>query len=439
MSKPEVKDLRYQLVIQRLPSEESKQFLCEQIYQSSDPDLLASLSVLPYDAGREFSYEEVQRLHIKLKNENIGHQFVPNVSDRGKISFEAKLNRELAEDPSLSEPNYSSASSKSKKFEINKFNLKKFKLQIIGAGLIILISVIPLALIFMKDRDSLSSNAPAPSTVASINQEFEATLTNTVKRVDFRKRDELKWNSAQRGLKLKHRDSLRTQNDSFASIEYKDGSRINLKENSLVTIGKVQKRKRRLQLDDGSLRAKLSASQKLDELEIQTQKGMLKIPVPEEGSPSAQVETSYRKGKLNVAVASGKAQFMPQSKSLKEVAIQQNEQMLSQEDGSMVKKAFEPSLQIIEPKPGSSLRVEENQNNQLRFAWEDLGEGSQYTWLIATDKNFETILLERKTDEAQLQLAYLEPGTLFWRVVAELEGVRYKTDAIEVNVQQHGN
>jgi len=101
--------------------------------------------------------------------------------------------------------------------------------------------------------------------------------------------------------------------------------------------------------------------------------------------------------------------------------------------------SFQPSLSVLSPQDAATISVKEDANNQVKFMWQAFEEGLTYRWKLFADANAEDLLLEKSTSETQIELAYIDVGTVYWRIEATVDEVLYKSPLRRLNVQKDDN
>lgn len=421
---------RYQLTILSYPSEECLSEICELIYDSKDKNLIRSLSALPYVIGRSFPTVEVQRLNQALTELKVGHEF-KNLAGEGEIiSFNPPT------EESVSKTKLRSTVLTPEPIGSPKMNSK---------GLILwltlgLVSAIGISY-YLKWSGSRTTTKEV-STQKQTVDDRQATIEELTKDVEFRKHKDFLWQKAMRDLGLVEEDALRTYDNSAAVLRYREGSRVFIRANTLMIIGReAAPDSRNIRLEDGALQARLKPSANQTRLAIETQVGTLELKSPKLGEQAkeARIETKMNKGTLLVKVAEGSAVLKPSSPSAPPVEIKSREEVAATPTSITAPTPFEPSIELTAPAENETLKINPQGENRLTFKWENLGENLTYTFEIASDAEMKNILLKQNVQEPQLVLQYLDPGPVFWRITATVEGTLYKSAAQKLYVQENHN
>jgi hypothetical protein len=257
--------IRFKLTLKKIPDETAAEKICELIYGQVDRTLIASILSTPYTVGRSFDEASLLSLTDQLKPYG--------------LSFECKSlpphDVEYSYDPDLEPiaPDTSPPSAPSRPFQKRALLAGAVSFSIVALGIAFFI--------FQDSPVELKSEIAAEDRVPEnpvVAPSFDAVLDRLVRRVEFRKSNDLLWSKATAGTGLNINDAVRTYDNSRAILKYTMGPRISIRENSLVVVGKVRKEaeiysEAELALEEGGLQARMPASQRGQVLEINTPPG----------------------------------------------------------------------------------------------------------------------------------------------------------------------
>lgn len=425
--KPQQADARYELTILSYPNESTINQVCELIYQTRDRNLLASLSSLPYLVGRSFSNRESVRIHDDLKSLGVYHRLLSKEEGAPAYVFEAP--------PIKSQP----STSKTKQAQILSFPTSsrpaKSSRRVLIVSLIVASMAAGVALYSLQDFSS-SNRPPLPTP----QTDFDAKVGQIVNRVEYRLGEDLIWKTATRGTLLNSRDSIRTYEESTAQINYRNGTFVLVRPNTLLVLGQSPEPTSELiQLSNGSLNARMKASAEPKKLQIQTPSGTLEVssPLMNETAPrEARVETSLKDGTLRVAVTSGSATLIPSKADLKPVSLGAMQEVSARADQISAPQIFKPEIRLLGPKPGSVIKIDPKNSSSVLFQWEALDPDMTYTLEVATDSEMKNILVTQESIRASLEFNYLDLGTVYWRVKSRYEDLVYSSPVWQLHVQK---
>lgn len=394
--------------------------VCRLIYQSTDPKLLASLSGIPYTVGRSFSQQEAVTLAEELRRFGVSFHFKSTAAEGFDISFDPEV--------ASREAQTSSGNVKVNWRDLLPGKIFAYVLAGLGAAVVLVVGL---------SRVDFATKVASTETV---DQSFRASVEKIEKDVEFRKGDGLVWSRADLSTKLSDTDAIRTFDKSSALLKYREGSTVNVRPNTLMVIGANENpNERSIQLEDGSLQARLKPSAVPQRLRIKTKAGTLEMKSPQVGEVESRVETSVTNGQMKVAVSHGSAVLQPLQPGRASVEIKSFEQVEATTDKISSPTKFEPTLRLISPSPNAEIQVDPQAVKSIEFAWEDIGPETTYTWMMSTDEAFKNILLTQSTSEPRTSVNFLDLGVLYWRVIAKQEGTDYKSSPSRINVQKYQN
>lgn len=447
----EKKENRFDLLLLEFPSQESLEEACLIIYRKHDKNLLAAMASTPYAVGRSFDPEDQERIHSELKKVGVSHQFDSKLTGE-KIIFDSK------EDSKESQANTEKhQSTENQKNPTRSLEMRKPSF-LIGASLMA-VFIVSGVFYYSSQSTRQSSNTdsiteadttktlqkqPAkesPNYIAPTSN-FDARVEKTSGSVDSRKKDTFEWTSAKTGDLLQAQDSIRTASSSYAALRYREGSRIQVKENTLLVIGEsLEKSKddfeRELSLSDGSIHARLVSKNTNQKLKISTPQGQIVVKQEKGSTKPSHLSTSLQDGQLQVQVAEGSAQFLPLGSEEAEIDIPRNTQILATKKSVSSPVEYKPSVQLLSPGSGEGIKLEEGKEDQFQFKWEAVDSEALYTWSLASDSKMENILFTKETSETEMKLSYIVPGQVFWQVSATIDDVLYTSPIYTLHVVQN--
>lgn len=416
---------RYHLVIKSYPSESSIGDLAQLLYDAKDPTLVASLSSVPYTVGRSFSPNEVEFFADEMKKLKIGFSFKSESPDLPEIQFDpdAKKTEMKSQNPVAQKP--------------DGISWKPLLFALIG----LVVVIAGLSFISTLRTSSKSSESPSADEPSSaFDQNYRARVDSITRTVEYRRDRDLLWNRVEVPLALQDQDALRTFEDSQAVLRYREGSSVIVKANTLLVIGSNQNESdKRIDLEDGSVSARLTASKKPQKLSIHTKLGTLEMTSPEEGKKEARFETTIKGEKLAVAVTAGALKLTPRDASQKTVEIQSHQKIEATAESISAPEAYTPSLSLKSPENNSVLKIDPQGAQPIRFEWEDLGSDTTYEWRLSSDEQMKTILLSQKTSAPFIDVQYVDLGSVYWQVSATQNDVEFVSRAFKLNVQNNHN
>ncbi len=183
---------------------------------------------------------------------------------------------------------------------------------------------------------------------------------------------------------------------------------------------------REIRLEDGSLRASLLKSEEDYEFTIRTKGGTLRAKSPST-KESNSLQTSLKEGKLSVAVESGQVEVETESGNY---SLKNSEKISLSEGQPAAVESFSPQIDVLTPPDPAELSLA-----PYVFEVTPILNASKYRWIFASGKDQVTSLLEQTTDTPSLTLQYLDPGSIYWRVEAEVDGLIYTSNVRRLDVK----
>jgi hypothetical protein len=400
-------DARYRLVIHSYPAEEIIPRVCKLLYGSTDKNLLASLSSLPYIVGRSFSLREVDDLEDLLKQCEVGFTFKSSTDGFPDRSFDPKRPHASA----------------SQTTEIELPSIRSIPKRFVASALILGVLTAALLLVrwdfhSIQEFDHAQQQAPAPET-------YYARIAELNNSVDVKAKTGVVWEKAKLEMKLEQEDSVRTYDRSTAKVDYANGSSIAIKPNTLIVIGRTNHQlDKRIDLEDGSIQTRLMGSATPYKMTIHTKAGVIEIKAPDKPNQESRLETKIEGKELKVRVSEGTATLLPSNPKMKPIQIHQQQVIAASPEKPTKPLIAAPAakprpLELMSPQKDARVRVNPQDAQPIAFECQNLGSDVYYIWEMASDESMQNILLKQTTQEPQLKVNYLDLGTVYWRVVAE--------------------
>lgn len=434
---------RFELHLEAYANSTSMKKACLLIYGKEDKNLLSSLGSTPYVVGRSFPRDEVESLAHELKEAGVSFRFEGKPPLQERISFDyTKQEVEIA--------------------PIEKSMPIVPIASVLGALALVLLAyfILPLGSeveepgLINEEALSRSMGSAATSSATGATSKREAKAQETQKilqatgsdaillglkgNVSYRKSDSLFWDRAKNKMGLYENDSLRAFDSSQATIHYSEGSSVFVKPGTFIVIGDTSsesnKSQRRIDLNEGEIQARLDGSEKQKELLIKTEQGVIRVSSPKANEKSVQLETAVVGGKTRVSVIRGKASFEPKNKTLETMNIGSNQEIAATESLVSPPIKFQPRIDLVSPPKNSSIAFKP-EGEYYEFRWSPLlGEGVTYQWTLASDEKMTNVIVTQNVPTSMVKLAYLDPGTLYWRVSASSDGIEFLSETYPINV-----
>ncbi len=251
--------------------------------------------------------------------------------------------------------------------------------------------------------------------------EWAARITSTNNEVKSKRGVDIAWRSAETGMKLYNQDAVQTLNRSTALIYFDDQNEIDLGENSLIVIRRMEhdlifKEKRSyMVVIEGELRGRMGGAQ--DDgvyLEVTTPNAVTRLQnvaksdVPLEFRINVEDDNSS-----SITLFSGQAEVEAQGETI----------FLEQGQITRILGNDAPSAPIAVPEMVKQLTPTKDQNYvyrslppQVELSWESSFELTEYHLQLARDRKFSDIVLDERLKELAFMHGNLQPGDYFWRI-----------------------
>jgi len=263
------------------------------------------------------------------------------------------------------------------------------------------------------------------------DQTDDPALARTVAAVLSRKQNNVKsksseaiaWRKADEGKQLYDRDAVQTLDNSAADITFDENTALNMGENSLIIIKRMQhdpvyKEKRSFMvLVDGDMRGKLGAGgEESVHLEIATPAGLVRTQGGAKAAVPVDFKLSVNPDKSStIAVYSGTAEIEAGGKK---VIVGENQATVVDLNG----QPLEPStllsaVTLKSPSVGDTFYYRDLQP-KVRFAWQKIQEATEYRLVMARDPLFFDTVADERISNDRFNHGNLKKGTYYWKVSA---------------------
>ena len=270
----------------------------------------------------------------------------------------------------------------------------------------------------LEDGSLDSEDSPKDGDLAAML----SVARNTVK---SKRAEGIAWKKASVGHMLYDRDAVQTQARSSAIIAFDETARLDMGENSLIIIKKlnqdpVHRQKRSFMvLVDGELRGQMAnASPDSVHLEIDTAAGAkvsTKSGGPKSLGPIDFKVTVNPDKSSTISVYQGTATVSAQGKT---VTVGANQATVVALDG----KPFNPSrlpdaISLKKPSDNGYFKYRDL-SPKVRFTWDKNQVADQYHFVMARDFEFKDLVTDERVSGTRFTHGNLKKGTYFWKVSA---------------------
>ncbi len=290
----------------------------------------------------------------------------------------------------------------------------------IGAGLDVLIN--------NKDTSTASNNIRNRALWVSKDDENSdlsvhsfgvAVLTSTLHNVKSKQVDQLAWKSAKKGLSLFGGDSIQTFDGSRATIKFNENSELELGENSLIVINRLEddiiwnEKKSYMVMVEGSLRSKVNPdNNKPVYVEISTPNTTASVR-----AKSSLIDFNIKihaNKSSTVSVYEGSANISNQDGS--KVEIKKNHASLISTEGSVTTTEILPTAPSLQSPTDNDVFYFKDIPPSITFRWKKSNHSDKYRFVIAKDEKFTLVLIDKVIKGTEFDYRNLKHGTYFWRL-----------------------
>ncbi len=412
---------RYSLTITYYPSDTQIIPVAKLIYSSSEASLVSALHALPYVVGRSFSREECLELADQLKELNVGYAFKGNSQNLPKIEFHPNKQND---------PDLKLIKNKSK-------SLSWFRIALtIGVPLLMGLTIN----FYLHNKKSGDDGDLVLAQKSSLSKkDSRAKILSILNDVQIKTPDRFLWTKAnlQEGLFVE--DRVKTGSNSYSQILYIEGHKLELKPDTLLTIGKDLPQQKEIYLEEGDFKAELVPQEQSTTLTIHAQDTTIELeaaPRSQQKSPT-KMRAQLKNGSVMATLSEGKAKVL-NKKATAPIVILKNQQLVVKQDENPLITTRNPLLlETVFPTMDHRWLISPEHADDLSFEWNAIPGAEDYHVEISTDPDLKQIFLSEVVKGTKLKLKYLDLGTLYWRVTTEANDELYQSKVLKFYVQDH--
>jgi hypothetical protein len=248
-----------------------------------------------------------------------------------------------------------------------------------------------------------------------------AVLARVHHRVKSKRAESVAWISASEGMPLFDRDAVQTFNRSHARIQFNRENYLDIRENSLVIIKRLEQdilfKEQRILLVvvDGELRGLVAKNdEKPAHIEITTPNALARIRTRHLQDDQAEFKISVNPDQSStIAVYHGEAEIIGNGKKVKLQSNQFSNVLPGQSPSEP--EALPAPVDLTSPMD-STLYTYRSLLPKVRFGWNPREEVQEYRLILARDPDFQDIVYEDRLKRKTFAHGNLKQGTFYWRV-----------------------
>lgn len=250
---------------------------------------------------------------------------------------------------------------------------------------------------------------------------WAATLDKTAHRVKSKRGNDIAWQAARKGMRLYDEDAIQTLDKSTALIRFDEQNAIDLGENSLIVIRRMEQdllfREKRsyMVMVDGTLRGTLNASDDNGVyLEVTLPNAVTRLQAQAGGGETVdfRIDVQQDQGSA-VTIFSGHAEVEAQGEA---VLLEANQ--MTRIDGQSSPSdplTLPPAARLIHPTPQQHFSYR-SLPPRIKLQWQAPTGIARYHLLLARDRDFSQLLVDERLTQTSFTHGNLTPGDYFWKV-----------------------
>jgi len=306
-----------------------------------------------------------------------------------------------------------------------------FQVLIISTGIIFFFAVIGGVVRWIMPGGKQALPIAANSDASSVKLKEEtggfvsqaAVLSYLSNDVKSKRANEIIWGPATLNMPLYERDAVQTLKESSAVITFDDKNFLDVNQNSLVIIkkieeNKVQQQKRSfLVLKEGDLQGELAENRKSGvRLFVDTPTATAEVTSDQQSGKKSLFEISVKPDQTStIKVLRGSAKVRAQGKEVDVKAHQMTQVAVNQPPKAPIFLPKPVSLQ--EPVGGANFSYS-GYSPKINFSWTSEPSAVKYRLQIAEDKLFRKVIFEKQVSNNTVLHDSLKQGRYYWRVRA---------------------
>ncbi|MBE0501716.1 MAG: hypothetical protein IBX47_09765 [Desulfuromonadales bacterium] len=273
----------------------------------------------------------------------------------------------------------------------------------------------------VKREYDLSLSRGGQNEPVGAGKEWAARVVATNNTVKSKRSVDIAWKKADPGMRLYNQDAVQTLDRSTALIRFDDQNEIDIGENSLIVIRRMEqdlifKEKRSyMVVVDGELRGRIGGAQ--DDgvyLEVTTPNSVTRL----QNSTKSEAPLEFL---INVEAESGSTITLFSGEA--EVEAQGEIVILEQNQMTRITGTNAPSAPVSSPKMVQQLYPADGQvfcyrdlPPRLQMRWQTSIDLTQYHLQLARDRQFSNLILDERLNESTFAHGNLSAGDYFWRI-----------------------
>ncbi len=251
--------------------------------------------------------------------------------------------------------------------------------------------------------------------------DITAVLSRMKNLVKSKRANQIAWQGAAKGMAFYNRDAIQTFNKSSATLFFEKGNFLELGENSLVVLRKLERdvftRENRtiVVLMGGQLSGEVrKTGQEKFSLEVIAPGVVARAPSRSNSDQPARFRMTVNPDNTSVlTVLEGKADLVIDGET---IVVGADQVVKIQPGKPIVYLRPPPEPPVLASPAGDEIFPFRKVPPRVSFGWNGSGDVRRYHFVLARDSRFQEIIYEDRVDGNQFVHGNLKPGDYFWRV-----------------------
>jgi hypothetical protein len=253
------------------------------------------------------------------------------------------------------------------------------------------------------------------------DEDWAATLVQARNSVKSKKANDIAWRRARKGMQLSNLDAVQTLESSSATIRFDTKNYIDLGENSLIVIRRLEKdllfkeKRSFMVVVDGELRGRIVGGDQSDVyLEIETPNAVARL----QSNPDDQQGIEFKVNVLedaasSVTIYSGQGEVEAQGETV----------FLGKNQITRIEGELAPTEPVTLQSPATMLTPKHRTTfpyrslpPRVKISWSQQAGSARYHLLLAKDEAFTQILVDKILKRTEFTHGNLREGDYFWKI-----------------------
>ena len=248
---------------------------------------------------------------------------------------------------------------------------------------------------------------------------FIAKLGEVSREVKIRPADSFAWTNAKQGAAVNNRDAVQTFANARARVDFTTDNKLRIGQNSLVIFSSsvadpfLQRRDPAVLVMEGQLDGSVNAE--YGAFAVALPAGLAVLSADESGTNADFKLSVNPDGSSTFALYAGQAAVDVAGKSYQ---LGANNALTVAEDGRTTGVKRLPGLPNVRAPRRDAVARFRDMPPRVKFEWGSVAGAQNYRLELATDRNFEEILVDETLNDTTFTHGNLAAGEYFWRVSA---------------------